>query len=503
MNPFDEATRQARDRLDTDPDQSTEPAAAGATARLDSQRATVDVAGESVPIEEPDTVKTDDDGTWLSGDNQYGRPRGRDAIEARQIVETSAMQAIGNGIVDQLLGGELAFESNSDDVDSTESEVRRLIRDVLTGPHLGGADLDDLITAAVFDMLGPGNAYWQLHPSADGDIPVVALSTLDALTIRHNVDRHGVPQDPPYWQAHGAFSGDGVAGLGSVDPAKLQAEQLAVMHYPRGHRSHSYYPESPALQVREWLEILTNSTTHHNRFYSDNKIPPGLIQVMQGSDQTVQNVKDKIQAASGDPRDVPVIGGDGGAQWLDLGGTAVNLNIIEEQRWFFNMCLGALGLGKHELGFTEDANRSNGEVEATRIYKRIAGPFSKQFQGAFTHVARQFDVYNALDDPFDIRLDFTDPREQHAREDRFRQQYQTGLRTFNDFQELVGNDPGEMDTTVEIADGVEIDYGDKPKPVVESLMIARRMEALNDGDGGGEETAEQMADAFDDQTATD
>lgn len=493
-NPFDEATRTARERLDGAAEQDADTEPAGATATLQGRDATVEVAGEDVPVKEPDTVKTDDDsGSWLSGDNKYGRPRGRDAIEARQIVETSAMQAIGNGIVDQLLGGELAFESDTDNVGSTEAEVRRLIQDVITGPHLGDVDLDDLITAAVFDMLGPGNAYWQLHPSEDGEFPVVALSTLDALTIRHNVNRHGMYGDPPYWQAHGAFSGDGVAGLGSVDPAELESEQLAVMHYPRGHRSHSYYPVSPALQVKEWLEILTNSTTHHNRFYSDNEIPPGLIQVMQGSNQTVQNVKDKIQAASGDPRDVPVIGGEGGAQWLDLGGTAVNLNIIEEQRWFFNMCLGALGLGKHELGFTEDANRSNGQIEATRIYKRISGPFSKQFEGAFEKVAKQFDAYTALEDPFDIRLRFSDPREERAREERLRKMYQQDGLTLRQYVRRRGDeDLAEEDMTVEL-NGQVIDYGDYPKSVVDHLLREARSDPDPDAAGDeppGDETAE-------------
>ena len=477
MSIFDDATRAAAERLDETETGTETDDPASATARLTSRASTVQVAGEQVPVKDPDTVKTDDDGTWMTGQNQYGRPRGRDALEARQVVETSAMQAIGNGIVDQLLGGELSFESDEDDVDTTEAEVRGLIRDVLTGPHLGRTDLDDLITAAVFDMLGPANAYWQLHPAADDSLPVVALSSLDALTIRHNTDRHGVPQDPPYYQASGAFTSDGVASLGNISPTPLQDGALAVMHYPRGHRSNAYYPYSPALQVRQWLEILSNSTTHHNRFYSDNEIPPGLIQVMQANQATVDTVKDKIQAASGDPRDVPVIGGDGGAQWLDLGGTAVNLNIIEEQKWFFQLCLGSLGLGKHELGFTEDANRSNGEIEATRIYKRIAGPFAKQFEGAFTHVARQFDVYNALDEPFDIRLRFSDPREERAREKRLREMWQAGGLTYRQYVRRRGDEDLADDDMEVTINGETIDYGEYPKHVLDALLRDARSDS--------------------------
>jgi hypothetical protein len=489
MGIFDDATREVANRIDTSGSDDAGAADAASMARAtDAREVTATVEGKSVSIKDPETVKTDEEGTWLTGTQSYGRPRGSEAIEAREIVQTSAMQAIGNGIVDQLLGGELTFESESDTVSSTEAAVRDLIRDVLTGPHLGSKDLDDLITGAVFDMLGPAQAYWQLHPSENDEFPVVALSNLDALTIRHNVDRHGMWGDPPFYQATGAFSGDGVGTLGKISPTPLQHDQLVVMHYPRGERPYRYYPMSPSLQVKEWLEILANSTTHHNRFYADNEIPPGLIQVMGA--QNVSDIKEKIEAASGDPRDVPVIGGDGGAQWLELGGTAVNLNIIEEQRWFFNMCLGALGLGKHELGFTEDANRSNGEIEATRIYKRIAGPFSKQFERAFQHIANQFDVYQALEQPFDIRLRFTDPREEQAREQRLREMWQAGGLTYRQYVRRRGDDDlAAEDMTVEL-NGNTIDYGGYPKHVLDALLRDARSDPDADADMGDDDSGD-------------
>jgi len=501
MSIFDAATDELADRMDSQQAETAPPTATAAEkATLQSRAKEVQIAGETVPIEEPDTKQSGEGGTWLSGDNRYGRPRGREAIEARQIVQTSAMQAINNGIVDQLLGGELTFESDDASPSQAQQQLQTILRDVITGPHLNDEDLDDLVTAAVEDMLGPGDAYWQLlGPAEDSSVslPVVSLSSLDTLTIRRNVNRHGMPLDPPYYQAPNAFSPDGITAIDDVDAVALQQSDLVVFRYPKGNRSYRFYPKSPSLQVKEWLEILANSTTHHNRFYSDNEIPPGLIQVI--GESNVGNVKDKIQAASGDPRDVPVIGGDGGAQWIELGGTAVNLNIIEEQRWFFQMCLASLGLGKQELGFIEDVNRSNGEVEATRIYKRITGPFAKQFEQGFKHIARQFDAYQALEEPFDIRLRFSDPREEHARQERFRQQYQSGTRTYNQVQEAYGNDPEEMDTTIELVDGVEIDYGLHPRPIVESLMIARRMEAINDVDEeNAEDAAKEMSAVFKD-----
>ena len=494
MSIFTSAVDEMDERMDSTASDGTPARTAAETASLSERAVEVQVAGQTIEVKEPDTTQTTEGGSWITGSGKYGVPRGADAFEARQIVQTSAMQAITNGIVDQLVGGELVFESDRDTLSETAQRLRTILRDVITGPHLKDEDLDDLITATVEDMLGPGDAYWQLLGPADGsgiDLPVVSLATLDALTIRRNVNRHGYPKTPPYYQAQGAFSSDGVAPLSNVDPTPLTSDQLAVMHYPRGNRSYRIYPQSPALQVKNWLQILADSTTHHGRFYSDNKIPPGLIQII--GESNVGEVKDKIQSASGDPRDVPVIGGDGGAQWIELGGTAVNLNIIEEQRWFFQMCLASLGLGKQELGFIEDVNRSNGEVEATRIYKRIAGPFSEQFEQAFRHIARRFEAYTALDEPFTPAIRFNDPREDRARAERLRKEYEAGTLPLEQLLMRRGDEQlADQDLTIEVG-GETIDYGSHPKWIVQERLRAARQDTPEDAAEDIAETVENAA----------
>ena len=449
---------------------------AGQSVPIEGRGATVTAGGEEFDVESPETVQASSD-SWLTSSDRFGHPRGRQAIEARQIVQTSAMQAITNAIVDQLLGGELTAESDGD-LDGPAADVWRLIRDVLEGPHLMDDDLDDLVAAAVEDMLGPGNAYWQLLPSADGELPVASMVALDPLTIRHNTDRHGYPQDPPYYQARGAFSSSGMISMGELTPVPLESTDLVVMRYPRGRRSHRFYPFSPSIQVKEWLEILANSTTHHNRFYNDNEVPPGLLQVLNASDQTVDAISESIQAAAGDPRSVEVIGGEGQAMWVEMGGTSVNLDILGEQEWFFQLCLASLGLGKAELGLIEDVNRSNGEIEASRIYKRVTGPFAKQFENGFRHVASQFEVYTDLEDPFDIKLRFTDPREERAREERLREMWLAGGLSLREYVRRRGDEDLADDDdrfTVEIGDRT-IDYGAHPKFVVEHLLAEARGE---------------------------
>jgi hypothetical protein len=451
----------------------------GTTATQEQRQVTVPVAGEDIEVEPSEITHPTDDGTWLTGTQAYGRPRTNRALQNRQIVQTSAMQSIVNGVAGQIIGGELAFEGRDDALDELSdseqeaaADLRTLLRDVLEGPHLPNLSLDQLIVSAVEDMMGPGQAVWQPLGPADGSLPVVAMQSVDPLTIRMNIDEHNMFLDPPYYQANSAFSGGTVGTLGNIDAVALDHDDIVVMDYPYGTRSYKTYPVSPAWQVREWLEILANSTTHHNRYYDDNEIPAGLMQVVNASNQTVKTIKDQIQQAAGDPRKVPVVGGEGGAQWLEMGGTAINLDVVAEQQWFFEMCLGALGLGKSEVGLVEDVNRSNGEVEATRVYKRIAGPFIDQFSSAFRAIADQFDAYRELGRPFVPTIVLSDPREERAKEQRLREQLQAGAITPRQYARRTGDTElaEDDDRWTETVNGETIEWGDKPVWVAKRLF---------------------------------
>jgi hypothetical protein len=508
MSIFDDArTATGSDENDGD---TREVGPSGTTGRRNGvertqvRGATVEIEGDTVSIEEPDTTQPRSEGASVfTSQNLRGVPRGVGALKQRRIAQTAAFQSIANGITDQLLGGDLAFIDDDmvDDLSPGEQEaaddLKGIVRDVLEGPHMGDEDLDDLVAAAVEDMLGPGNAYWQLLRPESADIPVVGLTTLDPLTVRHNVSETGMPKDPPYLQSDAAF-GQGASGaVRTSEMVELDSDDLAVLRYPKGHRSYRTYPVSAAWQVKEWLEILTDSTTHHKRYYSDNEVPPGLLQIVEASDTTVDDIKNQVEQASGDPRDFPIVGGEAPAQWIEMGGTSINLNVIEEQKWFMQMALGALGLGKQEIGLIEDVNRSNGEVEAERVFKRVAGPFGKQFERAFVEVARQFDAYGELGEPFTPTLAFTDPRAERAKQERLREEYQAGKLTLREYRRRAGDQDIAEDGdafTVDVG-GVSVDYGDHPKWVAKRLL-ANAGATDPDAGGGGDDTddSEQAVD---------
>lgn len=454
--------------------------------RRDGARETSEIGGATVTVDGAQTTQSTDDGeSYLVGSNLRGTPRGSEAREAREISETAPFQMILNAVVDQLTGGELALPSDDEDLDSSEAELKAVVADVLDGPHYGGTDFDDLISAWVADMAGPGNAYAELIGSDEVDLPFVSLNDVDPLTIRHNVDdTGGFPSDEPaFYQAPFRTVAGQVYSPSEADVTPLDREDLIVMSWPGSHRSNRVYPLPPALQVKEWLEIIATSTQHHSRFYKDNELPPGLLTARDGSQNDVETIRDELEAAKGDPRSAPVVGTD--ARWVEVGGSAVDLNVIEEQKWFIQLVMAAFGITKTELAMDEQVNYETSEAMLTVVNKRVTQPLAQTISQAIERQALpQFDLYQTLDQPFSVALRHSDPRQEAAAEERARQRYQDGVITYREYREAVGDDMSDVETTVEI-NGDTIDYGAYPKPVVESLLVNSRSNPAP-----GEETPE-------------
>jgi uncharacterized ParB-like nuclease family protein len=445
----------------------------GRQSTADTEReATTSVGGDTVTIADSETVQSLSDSYLVGGANINGVPRGREAYAAREIARTQPMQVILNAIVDQLTGGELAYPSDDGEKDPTVAELATLVDDIIRGPHLDGADFDDLVAAAVADMVGPGNAYYEVLEPESGDLPVAALKPVDPLTVRHNVDETRTPKDPPYYQAPFQTLSGTVVSAGDASPTPLSQEDLVVMSYPGSYRSDRVYPLSPAMQVKEWLEIIADSTTHHGRFYRDNELPPGLLTARDATQGDVETIKEEVEAAKGDPRAAPVVGTD--ARWVEVGGSAVDLNVIEEQKWFMRLCAAAFGIPQSELGMVEDVNRAEGTNQLTVVHKRVTEPLAKTVGQALTRqLLPQFELYERLDNPFDVRLQFSDPRQERAHEEFVRARWSKGLATYREVRNEIGEGEPDDETTVEI-NGQTIDYGEHPKHVVESLLTDAR-----------------------------
>ena len=475
---FSRAVRDHRER-NGGPDRETTVA----TAEPDEARAPDEqtVGAGTYAAQQSETVQAIDEDSWLNV-SEYGIPRGPEAWEAHQLGQTAPMEIVKNTVIDQITGGDIDFASDEDEELSTDAQALcDVFRAVLEGPHLMGDDFDDLVTAATSDMLEGGHGYWEALPAknAESEFPVFALKPVDWLTIQHNVDEHGNWEEPAYYQApYQSFAG-GTIGMSDIEPTELDKKQIVSFRWHGSRRSDSVYARSPAMQVKQWLELLKNNTTHIGRFYNDNEIPAGVLSVLESNQTDVDEIEGKIEDASGDPRKAPVVGSE--AKWIDVGGDALNLDVIEEQKWFLDLVWGALGINRQELGMVEDVNRSTAEEQAQIIYKRVTLPLTKTItQAVNRQIFTRFDAYESLDRPFEFALNHADPvREQHRLE-RISKRWQNGSLSFAEQAQRRGEEPG--DTEVALPNGETFDYGPHPKHIGEILINAYRQDGSSQND---------------------
>ena len=447
-----------------------------------AEKTSVTIGGETIDLEEPETSQRV--GGSILGADVHGIPRGKEAYQARKLGETWAMEIVKNAINDQLLGGTLGMRTPDDDDPSPAAQdFWTVLRSMLKGPHLQGHDWGDLVSAAVSDMVDIGHGYWEPIGSVNGTLPVAALKPVDALSVRHNVTENGEFGEVPFYQAPFESRGGQIVQVGQGDLNKLQRDELVMMRYPGSNRSNRVYPRAPGMQVQAALEHLTHSTIHSTRYYNDSELPNGFIQLMQAGDQDLDEIEEAIKKSAGDPRSVEVIGGDGPANWIEMGGTALNLDIIGEQKWFLQLVLAAFGLTKGEIAMTEDVNRNTADAELEIVHKRVTGGFINTITEAVTNqVFRQFEAYQALPDDQRFALDirYTDPRQERLREQHLRERYEAGGLTYAEYRQQLGEDPG--DAVVQIGDE-EVDYGGLPLPVLEHKL----RDARSDPDANADE----------------
>lgn len=435
-----------------------------------------EVGSGTYSVEEADTLQPIDEDNWFTV-QEYGIPRGPEALEAKQLGSTAAMEIVKNTITDQITGGDLAFPSEEEELPDEVVALQDIFGQILSGPHLLGDDFDDLVAAAVSDMVDVGDAYWQTLAAdgAESDVPVLALKPLDALTMRINVDESGNWPDgddePAYYQApYQSYAGNSIA-IGDTEPISLSRDDVVTLRWPGSRRADRVYPLSPTMQVKQWLEFLSNNVSHLNRFYNDNEIPAGIVSVIEGTDAAIDDITDTVEDAAGDPRTAPVVGSE--AKWVEMGGTALNLDIIEEQKWFLQLCWGAVGINKHEVGLVEDVNRNTASEQSTVIYKRITNPLTDSIEQAVERqVLEQFEPYRALDRPFGFAVNYSDPEREAQREQELLERYQAGAIAYGEYRRQLGEEP--EDTEVTLPNGETFDYGPHPKHVGEILINAHK-----------------------------
>jgi hypothetical protein len=149
----------------------------------------------------------------------------------------------------------------------------------------------------------------------------------------------------------------------------------------------------------------------------------------------------------------------------------------------------AFGIPQSELGMVEDVNRAEGDNQLSIVHKRVTGPIAETIGQALSRqLLPQFDLYQSLDRPFSVSLQFSDPRQERAREKFVRGRWESGLATYREVRGEIGEGEPDDEANVTI-NGTTVNYGEHPKHVVEALLADARTDedAPSPGEAPGPE----------------
>ena len=430
------------------------------------------IAGEDVDVNAPVTnITFEDEGGYFSGN--HGVPRPREFWTAKQLGQTPPMELIKIVVTQQLTGGGPRVFAEDDELNGAAADMARLIEDIYNGPHFQELTFDNLITSAVSDLIDTAFAYWEMLESENGEFPVAAFKPLPSLQIQHNINRDTgeLKDDPAFWQVPFTRRGGTIAA--TQEPAALERDRIVVMRDPQSTRSNKLYGESIATKVREWIELIVDVDVHQKRHYSDSQLPAGFLH-FAGSipDEKLESVENDIIEASGDPHDLVTVSSDGGASWIPVGESVVDLEAIQEQEWYFKLVLAAAGLNANEIGMVEGSGFAKETPAMQRaVYKKVTKPMmgaiiEPQNHQAVTRITGAFDTQ--LDTRLKLKLERFDPVQEQIERQEVLDEWREQAVSLNELRGGIGRDAHEIMAEVE---GIgEVNICDLPKYVVDLFL---------------------------------
>ena len=442
------------------------------------------IDGEDVDTAPTPTGPTFDDSTVSFLGGEHGRPRPREFWTAKQLGQTPPMQLIKTTIAQQLTGGRPDVYAKDDEITGAAEDVADLIEDIYNGPHYQDMSFDNLVTAAVGDLVDLGWAYWEIVESSGGEFPVAAFKPLPPLQIQHEVADDGdLGSDPAYWWVPYQRSGNTISRNG--DAAGLEKERVVAMRAPDTSESDSLYGESIATKVREWLELIIDIDVHQKRHFSDSQLPAGFLNFMGNvSDDKLKEVQDDIIEAAGDPHDLVTTNAEEGASWIPVGESVVDLDAIQEQQWYFKLVLAAAGLNEGELGIVEGSGFAK---ELPALQRMLFKKVTKPMKGAIMDPQNQQvlpQIFGGLSASIDTNLvvdiERFDPVQEQIERQETMDEWREKAVSLNELRGGIGRDAAEVQVEIEELGG-EVNIADLPRYVVDKFLGQQEIRIGEDG----------------------
>lgn len=308
----------------------------------------------------------------------FGYPTLKNIPEIRRMAKTSYADMIIKTITSEVASQD--WDIKPREGKEIPDEIIQQTKDFFYNPNRNEESIDFILRSLVRDILEIDAGVIVKVKDLKGDLKEIYVR--DGASFTKNPDVFGIlPELSAYWQ----YGWSTVA-----KPVPFNRDEIVyIMINPRAD---SIYGQSAIEVLLDILELLTYGVESNLEYFTDNNIPKGTF-VMEGANagdikafgemwQEALKKKDPAGFWKRYYHKMPIMNKKG--EFIKVAFSNLELELIEQQKWFFQITVGAFNTTKTELGFTDDSNKAT-EIIQSSVHKRKAiAPINSALEYHFT-----------------------------------------------------------------------------------------------------------------------
>lgn len=307
----------------------------------------------------------------------YGLPSYKDVPEIRRLANTPFVSMISNTMCNEILG--LDWDIKVREGEEVPENVIKEVRRSFMRPNANrNQDISNIASRNARDLIELGTSVTEKAYSLKGDFG--GFIARDAGLFLKNPDRHGIlPENKAYWQYSWTYS----------YPIPFKRDEIAWADY--NERTDQEYGRGPVENLLDVLQLLLYGVDSNLEYFSDNSIPKGVF-MMEGADKdAVDNFAKQFQDSmrKRDPagkwrkyfHKMPMINQSGKFERISF--SNIELDLIEQQKWYMKIVWACFGINADELGFTEDSNRATSVMQSSTFKRKAIRPLIETLEQCY------------------------------------------------------------------------------------------------------------------------
>jgi len=325
----------------------------------------------------------------------FGYPRTDiDYINVRKLAATPYFWSVENTLLDEISAIDWDIVPNKNIKEEKVIGKIKKIKDFLYNPNDNDESLRSIIRAVARDVIElDAGVMNKVYNKKD---ELTQLYTIDGATILKNPDIHGymgnkldyvkpeyvrmTPIETEYYY-NAVLKNDAAyfqyTWTGGMYPVPFGKKE--IVYIMKNDRSDSIYGYSPVMVLYDILLTLLYSSKVNLDMYIHNNLPLGIVSILNANAEQIKGLREKLDTtiletdAFQNTRTKffkpPIVNTE--IDYIPFNIDPQKMQMLEQQKWYQQLVWALLGVTPTEMGYIDDANRSN-SVEQSKVFKRKA-----------------------------------------------------------------------------------------------------------------------------------